>query len=122
MCFFACQSATFSFADGGGSFHHKKYPKLTRRALSKNNVNHISLFSHTRTHIIHAKRRTVVVVDLLFFFCYHTHLKKNGEIIGNVPLGRANAVWIGLLGWGKFVLVHVVVFAFEREEYESECW
>jgi len=120
VCFFACQSATFSFADGG-SFHHKKYPKLTRLALSKNNVNHISLFSHTRTHIIHA-RRTVVVDLLLFFFCYHIYLKKNGEIIGNVPLGRANAVWIGLLGWGKFVLVHVVVFAFEREEYESGCW
>ena len=101
----------------------EKYPKLKTLALSKNNVNHISLFSHTHTHIIHAKRRTVVVVvDLLFFFCYHIHLKKNGEIIGNVPLGRANAVWIGLLGWGKFVLVHVVVFAFEREEYESGCW
>jgi len=93
-----------------------------RLALSINNVNHISLFSHAHTHIIHAKRRTVVVVDLLFFFCHRTHLKKNGEIIGNVPLGRANAVWIGLLGWGKFVLVHVVVFAFEREEYESGRW
>ena len=104
-----------------GSFHHKKYPKLTRRALSKNNVNHISLFSHTHTHIIHARRTVVVdVLLLLFFFCYY--LKKNGESIGNVPLGRANAVWIGLLGWGKCVLVHVVVCAFEREEYESGCW
>ena len=121
MCFFACQSATF-FMCRRGSFHHKKYPKLTRRALSTNNVNHISLFSHAHTHNTHAKRRTVVVVDLLFFFCHRTHLKKNGEIIGNVPLGRANAVWIGLLGWGKFVLVHVVVFAFEREEYESGRW
>ena len=98
----------------------EKYPKLKTLALSKNNVNHISLFSHTHTHV----RTVVVVVDLLllFFFCYYIYLKKNGEIIGNVPLGRACTVWIGLLGWGKFVLVHVVVFAFEREEYESGCW
>ena len=90
--------------------------------LKTTSITSRSSHTHTHTHIIHAKRRTVVVVDLLFFFCYHTYLKKNGEIIGNVPLGRANAVWIGLLGWGKFVLVHVVVFAFEREEYESGCW
>ena len=120
--FFRISSATFSFADVW-SFHHKKYPKLKRLALSKNNVNHISLFSHTHTHIIHARRTVVVdLLLLLLFFCYYIYLKKNGEIIGNVPLGRANSVWIGLLGWGKFVLVHVVVFAFEREEYESECW
>ena len=89
----------------------EKYPKLKTLALSKNNVNHISLFSHTHTHV-----RTVVVVDLLllFFFCYYIYLKKNGEIIGNVPLGRACTVWIGLLGW----LVHVV-FEFECDEYEG---
>ena len=120
MCFFACQKCDFFICRGGRSTTRNIQNR--RRALSKNNVNHISLFSHAHTHIIHAKRRTVVVVDLLFFFCHHTYLKKNGEIIGNVPLGRANAVWIGLLGWGKFVLVHVVVFAFEREEYESGCW
>jgi hypothetical protein len=46
----------------GLSFHHKKYPKLTRRALSTNNVNHISLFSHTHTHIIHAKREELLLL------------------------------------------------------------
>ena len=65
--------------------------------------------------------RTVVVVKvvgvLLAFIIYL--IKKNGaSVIGNVPLGRANAVRIGLLGW----LVHVVVFEYEREEYKGGCW
>ncbi len=52
----------------------------------------------------------------MFSLLFFVYLKKNGaNVIGNVPLGRANSVRIGLLGW----LVHVVVFEFERNEYEG---
>lgn len=122
MCFFACQSATFSCADGIIVPPQEISKTDETCSIYKQRQSHLALLTHTHTHNTRKTRRTVVVVDLFFFFCHRIHLKKNGEIIGNVPLGRANAVWIGLLGWGKFVLVHVVVFAFEREEYESGCW
>lgn len=121
MCFFAFQVRLFHLQTVVPPQEISKTEDLLY--LKTTSITSHSSHTHTHTHIIHARRTVVVdLLLLLFFFCYYIYLKKNGEIIGNVPLGRANSVWIGLLGWGKFVLVHVVVFAFEREEYESGCW
>ena len=71
------------------------------------------------SYVIRARRTVVVVVVVVggVFVAFIIYLiKKNGaSVLGNVPLGRANSVRIGLLGW----LVHVVVFECEREEYEG---
>ncbi len=110
--FFRISSATFSFADGRSTTRNIHFLLYLRKNTS-------SISSRLFRALFSYALRTVVVVKavgvLLAFIIYL--IKKNGaSVIGNVPLGRANSVRIGLLGW----LVHVVVFEYEREEYEGK--
>ena len=118
MCFFAVVARVHLFRVPDGRSTARKISTL--RSVYKHIITSPHLASFVRSsHVNRARGELLLLLKLLkfsprAFLCIFE--KNNGaSALGNVPLGRANSVRIGLLGW----LVHVVVFECERDECEG---